>query len=66
MRVVLRNTKTGLYLSDDQRWTSDLVEARCFRHSAEAMDAARELHLTELEVLLSFEQPPHQVALPLS
>jgi len=66
MRIVLRNIKTGLYLGPQNEWTPELMAARCFRHSAEAMDVARELGLQDLEVLLSFEQPPQQVILPLS
>lgn len=66
MRVVLRNIRTGLYLGDNEGWTADLMIARAFRHSAEAMDFARDLQLKDLEVLLAFDEPPHQVALPLS
>jgi hypothetical protein len=65
MRIVLRNIRTRLYLRNDGRWTSELSEARCFRHSAEAMDIARETGLPDVEVLLAFEQPPRQIALPI-
>jgi hypothetical protein len=65
MRIVLRNIKTGLYLKEDEQWTPELPLARCFRHSAEAMDAARQTRHPALEVLLSFEEPPREVVLPL-
>lgn len=65
MRVLLRNTKTGLYLSKDEGWTADSNSARTFRHSAEAMDEARKTGLQEVEVLLTFDEPPAAVALPI-
>lgn len=65
MRVVLRDTRTGLYLQDSEHWTEDLREAQLFRHSAEAMDRARNGGLKGLEVLLVFEEPQYNVTLPL-
>jgi len=65
MRVVLRHTKTGLFLTANQSWTASLEAALCFRHSADAMDAARKFNLREVEVVLDFEEPPHRVSLPL-
>jgi hypothetical protein len=65
MRVVLRDIKTGLYLQEIQKWTAELQQARAFRHSAEAMDFARENGFEGLEVLLAFDEPPRQVSFPL-
>lgn len=65
MRVVLRDTRTGLYLRDRESWTDDIQQAQPFRHSAEAMDKARNGGLTGLEVLLVFEEPQFNVPLPL-
>lgn len=68
MRVVLRDTRTGLYLRNTGVWTDNLEEAQRFRHSAEAMDKARNGGLKDLEVMLVFEEPQHtqfNVALPL-
>ncbi len=67
MRIVLREIKTGLYLQQPGEWTPDLNAARTFKHSAEAMDVARENGLEGLEVLLAFDEPAsqQQVALPL-
>ncbi len=60
MRIVLREIKTGLYLQEPGEWTADLSEARTFKHSAEAMNLAREHCLEGLEVLLAFEEPTSQ------
>ena len=67
MRIVLRDIKSGLYLQQPGEWTEDLNAARTFKHSAEAMDVARQNGLEGLEVLLAFEEPAsrHQVALAL-
>ena len=65
MRVVLRDIKTGLYLQEIQKWTTELQQARSFRHSAEAMDFARDNGFHGLEVLLDFDEPPRQVSFPL-
>ena len=65
MRVVLRDIQTGLYLRDAGHWTESVEEAQLFRHSAEAMDKARDRGLKGLEVMLLFEEPQYNVALPL-
>jgi len=65
MRVVLREIRTGLFVQGTGVWTEKLDEAKTFRHSAEAMDAARLNGLDGLEVLLAFEQPEYNVSLPL-
>ncbi len=60
MRIVLREIKTGLFLQRPGEWTRDLTEARTFKHSAEAMDVARQHGLEGLEVLLAFDGPTAQ------
>jgi hypothetical protein len=65
MRVVLRDTRTGLYLREIGHWTENLRDAQMFRHSAEAMDKARNGGLKGLEVMLVFEEPQYNVTLPL-
>ena len=65
MRVVLRNMRTGLYVQEGGSWTPDVMLAQVFRHSAEAMDTARDGGLKGLEVLLVFEEPQYNVTLPL-
>ena len=64
MRVLLRDIRTGLYFRP-AGWTNESEEAQSFRHSAEAMDLARQERLEQAEVILAFEQPRHIVALPL-
>jgi hypothetical protein len=65
MRVLLRDAKTGLYFQEPQGWTAETEKAQAFKHSAEAMDLAREHNVTDAEVILAFEESRYTVALPL-
>ena len=65
MRVLLRDTTTGLYFREPANWTAEADQAQNFKHSAEAMNLAREHRLAHGEVVLAFEQPCHTIALPL-
>ncbi len=65
MRVLLRHTRSGLLFQEPDQWTAEAGKARAFRHSAEAMDLARQKQLRHVEVLLAFEHPQRQVTLPL-
>ncbi len=55
MRIVLREIKSGRFLEETGEWTADLQRARTFKHSAEAMDVARQNKLEGWEVLLAFD-----------
>ncbi len=65
MRVFLRQSSSGLLFQEPDQWTSDGHKARAFKHSAEAMDTARAKGLTDVEVMLAFEEPSWNVCLPL-
>jgi len=65
MRVLLRDVRTGLYFSGAQNWTAEAEKAQSFKHSAEAMNLAREHCVENAEVVLAFEESAYAVALPL-
>ncbi len=65
MRVLLRDASTGLYFRDSDFWTAQSGEAQTFKHSAEAMNFARQQCLQNVEVVLAFEESKYSVALPL-
>ena len=65
MRVLLRDARTGLYFQEPEQWTGESEKARTFKHSADAMNVARQTHLQQAEVILSFEESAYTVALPL-
>ncbi len=65
MRVLLRDVRTGLYFREPAAWTAETDQALSFKHSAQAMDRARQHRLAEAEVVLSFDETRHSIALPL-
>ena len=65
MRVLLRDSATGLYFQEPENWTAESEKAQSFRHSAEAMNLARLKQVRHAEVVLAFEEPGYTVALPL-
>jgi hypothetical protein len=65
MRVMLRDTRTGLYFKEPAEWTAETEKAQSFKHSAEAMNLAREHRISDAEVILEFEESRYTVALPL-
>jgi hypothetical protein len=64
MKVFLRNTRTGLYYRGAFEWTSSRVEALDLGQTQEAIRLAAELHLDAAEVVLGFDDPQEDVALP--
>jgi len=65
MRVLLRDTDTGLYFREPRAWTTETEKALSFKHSAEAMNLARAECVENAEVVLTFEESSYSVALPL-
>ncbi|HWX19428.1 MAG TPA: hypothetical protein VN578_05930 [Candidatus Binatia bacterium] len=65
MRVLLRNATTGLYFREPLDWTAETEKAQSFKHSAEAMNLARQHSVREAEVVLAFDESRYAVALPL-
>ena len=65
MKVLLRNRETGQYFQGPDRWGTDRKEAFVFEGSARALIAARELSCENLELLLVFDHPSHDLRLPL-
>ncbi|HEV2393977.1 MAG TPA: hypothetical protein VG146_16615 [Verrucomicrobiae bacterium] len=64
MRVLLRDAGTGLYFREPAQWTPEKEQAQSFKHSAEAMDLAREHRVQHAEIVLAFDDPRLTVALP--
>ncbi len=65
MRVLLRDINRMLFFVGPDRWSREFQKARCFKHSAEAMDVARANRLKAVEILLVFELPFYCVSLSL-
>ena len=65
MRVILLNTKTGLYFQSQDSWTPDPDLAKDFGNSHRASLYAQDNCLEDLEVYLDFGNEEYNVHLPL-
>lgn len=56
MKVLLRNTLSGLYYAGSEEWTGNAAEALAFDSPDLAVDCAADLGAGELEVVIHFER----------
>ncbi|HZR19619.1 MAG TPA: hypothetical protein VFE51_20205 [Verrucomicrobiae bacterium] len=63
MKILLRNTRTGLFYAGPDRWTQNDPEAFDFEQTDLALDAVREARLRSVEVLVKFEDPAFEIPL---
>jgi hypothetical protein len=64
MRVLLRNTQTGLYYARRYRWVAEPSRALDLGDIERASRFALEENVTPVEVILSYNNPICQLALP--
>ena len=63
MKILLRNTQTGLFYVGPDRWTKFDPEAFDFEQTDLALDAVRNAKLKSIEVLVKFEDPAFEIPL---
>lgn len=61
MRVLLRNTRTGLFYAGPDQWTEERSEAQDFEATDRALDIVSEAKLKTVEVLMHFEDPYFEI-----
>jgi hypothetical protein len=66
MRVLLRQTKTKLYYVSLHEWIADAGSAFDFDDVERAIKLSRDANLTEVEVVLAYDDPFCDLVLPLS
>jgi hypothetical protein len=66
MMVLLRNTQTKWFYREPSQWTSDEHEAMDFQQISRAVRFALEARLENVEILLSYEDPQFNFALPIN
>ena len=66
MRVLLRDRKSNLFWAGEGRWTADVLAAQDFGSSTRCIQHAISSRLSGVEVVLSFENPLYDIALPFS
>lgn len=64
MKVLLRNTLNGWYYKGPAKWTPRQQEALDLGQSAWAVDVVFQEHLENVEILLCYDDPQHNVILP--
>ncbi len=63
MKILLRNTQTGLLYAGPDQWTENHPEAFDFQKTDLALDAVREAKLRSIEVLVRFDDPGFEIPL---
>ena len=64
MRVLLLNTKTGLYFDSSNSWTANAQAAKDFQDSRQAAVYAQEIHQDDVQIFLDFGDDEYNVSLP--
>ena len=65
MKIILKDSLTGLYYSGNQTWCAKVLEAMDFDAFHTAAWAALEEKLETVNVVLRFEEPECELAIPL-
>ena len=63
MRILIRDRSTGRYLHGDE-WISARAQAFDFRSTAGAFERALEFRGADLELVLAFDDPSYDLAIP--
>ncbi|HEV2394815.1 MAG TPA: hypothetical protein VG146_20890 [Verrucomicrobiae bacterium] len=63
MRILLRNTQTGLFYAGPEKWTEHDAEAVDFEKTDRALDTAWASRIASVEVLVRFEEPFFEIPL---
>lgn len=66
IRVLLRDTQTGVYFQGAGRWTADRLSAHDFGTGGRAVLFALDVRLPSVEVVLAFEDPRYDLTMPLT
>jgi hypothetical protein len=64
MKVLLRNTLNGWFYKGPAKWAPSQQEALDLGQSAWAVELVFQEHLENVEILLCYDDPQHNVVLP--
>ncbi len=65
MKIILRDSLTGLYYGGNQTWCAGVSGAMVFNSFQTAASVALEEKLETVNVVLRYEEPPCELVLPL-
>lgn len=63
MRVLLRNTQSGLFYAGPDQWTEERSEALDFEATDRALDRVSQAKLPAMEVLMHFDDTHFEIPL---
>ena len=63
MKVYIRNTQTGWYYQEPSKWTPEPEAAYNLGQVAKAVERIFEVHLENVEILLSYDEPRYDLIL---
>lgn len=66
MKIILKDSRTGLYYSRDQQWSPDVSDAMEFGSSEAAAALALKEKLETANVVMRYENPACELTLPLA
>jgi hypothetical protein len=64
MKVFLRHTQTGWFYQGPSQWTPDQKTAMNLEQVARAVSHIFEMHVENVEILLSYDDPRYDLVLP--
>jgi len=66
MRILVRNSRTGMYFQHPNQWTSSRLEAASFETSTQALYLIIKRELRDVEMLLTSDDIPCDIHLPVA
>ncbi|HUR44309.1 MAG TPA: hypothetical protein VMZ27_00440 [Candidatus Saccharimonadales bacterium] len=58
MKVLVQNTETGFFLSEEDRWVQEAAIAVDFKSSMDALEHCLQKHLKGVQILLASQNSP--------
>ena len=58
MKVIVQNTDTGFFLSEEDRWVQEMSTALDFKNSMDALEHCLQKHLKGVQILLASQSSP--------
>ena len=64
MKILLQQKNDGLYFKESGVWTRDAAEGMEFLSSTQATDYCIANHISDVQIVLRFEEQHHDIVLP--
>ncbi|EEF61325.1 hypothetical protein [Pedosphaera parvula] len=64
MKILLQDTRTGLYFRSLDAWTNSMADAYDFKFSEKAISFAVEHHIPDVQIVMIFRASGHVETVP--